>query len=308
MARSITTLMAAAAATALSAFAWAQPAGAPPSVAPSSQIRTDPATANLARQMVAPVPVLETTTATAVLEAITTKTAELDQLAVDSAAELIKKLGVVKPKVEMSPVFGSEKDEARTGKSFNEADIRKLLAENPEVIYRTVYRGTPLPDPMIIPWIRNLVVLEERFAEAVDLLGQGKVSAGREALRGIINDFPETDIARQAQEMLTKIDGMKRAPGDKVGGLVPTKTPAPIEIQLDPGVVVRVVLENPKNPAESSALITGRLYRVGDILRGLPTHKVIAIGTTSVTIEVSVRDSKKQFVVPVKQPSQSVKE
>jgi hypothetical protein len=221
-----------------------------------------------------------------------------ERLAVESAADLLTKLRIVMPRTRV-PVGQREMDEPTTPTQFDDVEIEKLIGRNPTVAYQVVYQGTPIPDPMVVPWVRNAVVLKERFDEAIQLLAENKIDLGREALLDIETQFPESDYAAQAREIRRRLDEMKTAP---TGPAAPVSlTPTPVPVNIDPNVRVSTVLIDPTNPAENRVMINRRTYSVGDVVRDFPNHRITQITDETVTIEVDVSGSKKEFAVPVRQ-------
>ena len=107
--------------------------------------------------------------------------------AVKSGAEMLKILGLVpKPKAE----GGLESEENNSLSLFDKEAVEKLLGTKPTVVYRVVSEETPLPDPMIIPWIRNVRLIEENFNKAVEKLANNEVDEARAILLDIVTQFP----------------------------------------------------------------------------------------------------------------------
>ncbi|GIX45573.1 MAG: hypothetical protein KatS3mg130_1981 [Candidatus Sumerlaea sp.] len=222
-------------------------------------------------------------------------------LDVSSGAELLRRLNIVAPP-SAKPKGQRESDETGPTPLFNQAEVRKLLGDNPTVVYQVVYEGKTLPDPMIIPWVRNAIVLKERFDEAVSLLGQNKIQQGRQALLAIITEFPNTDYARQAQELLAKLDQELATPKGKAVTVRATPTPPPVQIMVDPNVRVSSILADSSNPAENRVMINGRSYRAGDTIRGFPNHRVVKIMDQAVIIEVEAGGARREFTLKVRKP------
>lgn len=227
--------------------------------------------------------------------------AQFDQVTIDKAAQIMKTLGLVRPPAERL-AGGLEKDETTPTELFNEKEVRELLSANPTVLYQVVYDGKPLPDPMIIPWIRNLRVVQERFDEAVDLLAQGRITESKERFNSIVQEFPEAELAKQSREILEKLRTIEASERKVVPQEILPKQlardKAP-DIQLDPQVRVSAVVVDTLNPAENRAMVSGRTYRAGETIRGFANHKVVKIEDTSVVIEVEQRGQTKQFQIPV---------
>ncbi len=217
---------------------------------------------------------------------------------VKSGAELLKKLNIVAP-AKVLPKGAREADETTPTELFRQEEVRRLLGESPSVVYQVVYDSKPLPDPMIIPWVRNAVVLKERFDEAVSLLAQNRIQQGREALLAIITEFPNTEYARQAQELLKKLQEETAQPKDRVV-VRATPTPAPLQIMVDPNIRIGSILVDAKNPEENRVMINGRAYRAGDVIRGFSNHRVLKVMDGAVVIEVEAMGQRKEFTISIK--------
>ena len=224
--------------------------------------------------------------------------AEAEAAAVESMAQLIRQLNVAR-----SPrAAGSrEMDETTPTQLFDDKQVRGLLGDEPTVVYQVVYREEPIPDPMVVPWIRNVAVLRERFDVAVEMLSQGRVSQGREMLGAIVQEFPNTDYAAQASALIKKIDELQTP--QEIQSLVATPGPREPDIVVDPNLSIGSVLYNPSDPAESRVMIGGRSYGVGDNPRGFSDHKIVNVTERSVEIEVTRRGNARRFTLPVGQPS-----
>lgn len=226
---------------------------------------------------------------------------QFDQVTIEKAAQIMKTLGLVRPPAERL-AGGLEKDETTPTALFNETEVRQLLSASPTVLYQVVYEGKPLPDPMIVPWIRNLRVIQERFDEAVDLLAQGRIAESKERFNSIVQEFPDAELAKQSREILEKLRAIEASERKVVPQevlprqLVKDKAP---DIQLDPQVRVTAVVVDTLNPAENRAMVSGRTYRAGETIRGFANHKIVKIEDTSVVIEVEQRGQTKQFQIPV---------
>ena len=223
---------------------------------------------------------------------------DAEAAAVDSMAQLIKQMNIVRS----APVGSREVDETTPTQLFDDAQVRALLGEKPTVVYQVVYRDEPIPDPMVVPWVRNVAVLRERFDEAVDLVGRGRVSQGREMLQSIVTEFPDTDYAVQARELVKKIDELQTP--QEIEKLVAKPTAEQtIDIVVDPNLSIGSVLVNPSDPSGSLVMIGGRSYSIGDTPRGFSNHKIVNVTEQSVEVEVSVQGKTKRFTLPVGLPS-----
>jgi hypothetical protein len=220
---------------------------------------------------------------------------------VSSGAELLRKLNIVAPPSALRR-GAREMDETTPTELFRNEELRRLLGESPSVVYEVVYEGKPLPDPMIIPWVRNAMVLRERYEEAVALLAQNRLQQGREALLAIITEFPNTDYARQAQELLKKLEEESAQPKAPTAVVQATPTPAPLQIMVDPAVRVGSILVDARNPDENRVMINGRAYKAGDVIRGFANHRVVKVLDGAVIIEVEAMGQRKEFTIPIKRP------
>lgn len=217
--------------------------------------------------------------------------------AVKNMAQLMAMIGVVpKPKAGTT-----ERDDKGAVNIFpNEAEVKRLLGEKPAVVYQVVVAQTPLPDPMIIPWIRGAKVAEETYEDAVRMIGQGDVGAARQALLSIVTDYPETDWATQSRALIVKLDEYGAAKVTPTPRAVAKGTPTPVPITLNPNVKIGLVLQDDRNPALNKVSIGGRTYFAGKSIAGYPDHKIISITRDEIVIEVAKGGTAKQFNVPVR--------
>lgn len=219
-----------------------------------------------------------------------------EALAVSSGAELLKLLGLQRNK--QTTDGPSELDESTTSSLFDVEAIRRLKGTEPIVVYRVVINDTPLPDPMIVPWIRQAKLLQERFDKAVQLLGENKVDDGRQELLAIVADFPDTDYATQARALLGKLDDLSKPLTVPTAPVDEEKTT--VTVELSPNVQIGTVIVDPQNPTGNRAMIGGRAYKVGDPISGIPNHKVVSISENVVQIEVQQSGVTQIFDVPVR--------
>jgi hypothetical protein len=222
-----------------------------------------------------------------------------ESVAVASGAELLLKLKIVAPP-KIVAKGSREVDETTPTQLFNEAEVRKLLGEKPTVVYQVVYRQTPIPDPMVVPWLRNAVIIKERYDEAIELLGQGKVQQGREALLAIEAEFPNTEYAVQSAQLLKRLSEIETAPTPRP--VVAKATPGTLkpEINVDPNVQVSSILVDQENPVENRVMVNGRGYVAGELVRGYQNHRIVKVLDGAVVIEVEMAGEKKEFSIPVR--------
>lgn len=218
-----------------------------------------------------------------------------ETLAVASGAELLRLLGL---QLRRDQGTGpSELEETTATALFDVGAVRRLKGAEPTVVYRVVVDDTPLPDPMIVPWIRQAKLLQERFDRAVQLLGQNRVEAGRQELIGIMTDFPDTDYAKQAQALLAKLDDLSQP---VAGPTVQVEDEPEVVVELSPNVSIGTVVVDPQDSSNNRAMIGGRAYKVGDSINAVSNHRVVGITDSVVQIEVEQSGVKKIFDVPVR--------
>ncbi len=220
-----------------------------------------------------------------------------ESVAVRSGVELLKMLGVKKR--EEAPAAGLESDEEDAAGLFDVTAVKRLKGDDPTVVYRVVVEDKPLPDPMIVPWIRQAKLLQERFDKAVAMLSENRVNEGREELLGIMTDFPESDYAVQAKEIIKKLDELSQAemPQPVVQQEAPETT---ITVELSPNVSVGTVIVDPSDSSGNRAMIGGRAYKIGDEIKGEVGHTVVGISENVVQVEVEQSGMKKTFDIPVR--------
>ncbi len=99
--------------------------------------------------------------------------------------------------------FGREVDEpAQVRWLFeNEDDVRELLGLDP----RFIYNPKNLPDPMIIPWVRQNVIAQELFNDAMRYIKEGRIMLAQQTLKTIVDSYPASSVFREAQDEYEKI-------------------------------------------------------------------------------------------------------
>lgn len=219
-----------------------------------------------------------------------------ETVAVQSGVELLRMLGLQR---KAKPAEGGlEMEEVSASTMFDVEAIRRLKGEDPTVVYRVLVEDIPLPDPMIVPWIQQAKLLQERFDKAVNLLGENRIDEGRQELLSVITDFPESDHAEQAKALLAKLDDLNRA--EVPAPVMERPQETTVTVRLSPNVRVGTVIVDPGNPTGNRAMIGGRTYKAGDMLYGEEGHRVLSISESIVQIEVEQSGVKEIFDVPVR--------
>lgn len=218
-----------------------------------------------------------------------------ETVAVKSGAELLRMLGI-QSKSSKTATAGGELDEETSVTLFDVTAVERLKGAKPTVVYRVVVENSPLPDPMIVPWIRQAKLLQERFDKAVVMLGENQVERGRQELLSIATDFPDSDYAIQSRELLKKLDDIKT---QIVQAPVAKEADVPV-VELSPNIQVGTVIVDSADPTGNRVMINGRIYRSGEEIRGVPGHKVTGISEAVVQIEVEQSGQKQTFDVPVR--------
>lgn len=225
-----------------------------------------------------------------------------ESVAVQSGAELLRMLGLQKKERAAGAsatdnTADLELNEDEVQALFDVTAVKRLKGDEPTVVYRVVVEDKPLPDPMIVPWIRQAKLLQERFDRAVAMLGENRVDDGRQELLAIVTDFPESEYALQARELLKKLDDLKQS--ELPAPVAQTEEPE-VMVELSPNVSVGTVIVDEADASGNRAMIAGRAYRVGDDIRGEAGHRVISISEKVVQVEVEQNGHKKTFDVPVR--------
>lgn len=225
-----------------------------------------------------------------------------ERLAIKTTADLLRQFHIVVPPAKAP---GTSEMDTTVTEAINLSEMLKLVGENPVVLYRVIWENKPLEDPMIVPWVRRAVVLKERFDVALRLLDENRYQEGRDALRAILTEYPDSEYASQAKILLDRLTQLK-APPPPTPKPAATKraaaTPTPMIIKLDANIKVSSVVIDPSNAAENRVMINRRTYRAGEVLRGFPTTRVKEVTDDSVTLEVQQGDMTKDFKVPLREP------
>lgn len=146
----------------------------------------------------------------------------------------------------------------------NEA-IERLLGGKP----RFIYDAQNKPDPMLIPWIKAEEEAKSLLEKASIEIGKGNKAAARDIYKSIIDRFPDTTWAQNAQKMIQTIE------------------------QTEIGVVKE---QKPVLPPEIARSLTGILWDekkplvvIGDAILGK--------GDTVPNTDVVIKDIKRQSVI-----------
>ena len=213
-----------------------------------------------------------------------------DGLAVDDSIEYLENLISLPPQLSL----GSESEENPEQASSlfaDEAARRAFLGERPRFVY--IPSGV---DPMIIPWVRERIVVEETVANArrayETALRTWDKNAGQAALdtlKKLQADFPEgantaevNNLARDLSLFLAR-----ERPADDTG-----ITPIIPEVRLPQWVVVNTtgVLLDVESPNQSIVLVGDELLQVGDGIARYPAVRVKDVNPQAVTYEFQGKD------------------
>lgn len=111
----------------------------------------------------------------------------------------------------------SEEDLKNPKSVFEGKDLEKIFSNKPRFIYYP--EGV---DPMIIPWVRERIVAEERFAEAMVAKANKDWEKARAILKDILDKYSTTDEANKVPQALVGID---QAEALAKGAIVDPETP-----------------------------------------------------------------------------------
>ena len=100
--------------------------------------------------------------------------------------------------------FGREVDEPDQARWLFEDEVamQNLLGIKP----RFVYNPKNLPDPMVIPWVRQNIIAAELLREARELIRLKEYDRALQILTLIVNSYAGTSSYREAREELDKVD------------------------------------------------------------------------------------------------------
>ena len=234
------------------------------------------------------------------------RTTETDQLQVANASELLRLLGVMPEK---EKVESDERHQNLSAVAISDSAVKRILGDNPAILYRVMDEEDPLIDPMIIPWIRNAVILRETLDEANALLAEGLVSQACEVWTLLANRFPDSDEGKIAKESLAKIQQLrsaaeaKQAMDSKTTGttsLLDMAVATEEAVELDKNIKLSLVVEDIEHPQNSYVMFGEKLYRNGDEIAGFyPKHIIKRVWEDSVEIEVTNGKKSKMFQLSV---------
>lgn len=239
------------------------------------------------------------------------RTTETDQLQVANTSELLKLLGVMPEK---EKVESDERHQNLSTVAISDSAVKRILGNNPAILYRVI-DDDPLVDPMIIPWVRNAVILRETLDEANAFLAEGLVSQACEIWTLLANRFPDSDEGKIAKESLAKIQQLrsaaeaKQAMDPKTTGTTSLLDFAATEeaVELDRNIKLNLVVEDIEHPQNSYVMIGEKLYRNGDEIAGFyPKHIIKRVWDD--TVEIEVTNGKKSKLFQISVPSSAKKD
>jgi hypothetical protein len=163
----------------------------------------------------------------------------------------------------------SDEDPTKPDAIFSDQGTReKLLGKAPKFVYIPVGQ-----DPMIIPWIREQIVVKEKMDDALRLLEEAKktktlepAQAALDALREIQTKYPNNDKANEVAALAQTIETFLASPPDEGYGPASTKAPLPEWVRKN---TTGVVLDR-NTPSESIVLVGDFLLKRGDRVERFP--------------------------------------
>ncbi|MDK2970361.1 MAG: hypothetical protein PWP23_116 [Candidatus Sumerlaeota bacterium] len=185
---------------------------------------------------------------------------------------------------------------------FSSPEIREaLLGSKPKFVYIPV--GV---DPMIIPWVRQQIVVKEKLADAKRLLEQArnnKTKEPAETALGILHElqeqYPDTESAPEIGKLTSEIESFIAKPlasdDDLMGA--DSQMPGGEEIRLPEWIKRNTsgILLDRESPSESIVLVGDFLLKRGDRIERFPTVVLKDILPQQVIYEYQDRE----FRVPV---------
>lgn len=197
----------------------------------------------------------------------------------------------------------ADEDPLNPDSIFSSPEMREaLLGSKPKFVYIPV--GV---DPMIIPWVREQIVVKEKLADAKRLLEQARNSRSKEPAEsalGVLAElqdmYPNTESGPDIAKLRTDIESyIANPPHEQAGTDDPLQAPDAqrAEVRLPEWIRrnTQGILLDRENPGESIVLVGDFLLRRGDRIERFPTVVLKDILPQQVIYEYQDRE----FQVPV---------
>jgi hypothetical protein len=176
---------------------------------------------------------------------------------------------------------------------------QKSLFDSQETIDRIFSKTKPpfiyFPegvDPMIIPWVRDRIMAQERFEEATVATANKDFDKAIEILKVIREKFPNTEEGQKAPSEMEKVQLLKKAaavPPDERGNTTPVIDAASLPEWVRKNTSAIMLGNSPV------VLVGNDFLRSGDSVPRYPSVRVKEIGES----EVVYVYQNKEFVVEV---------
>jgi hypothetical protein len=183
------------------------------------------------------------------------------------------------------------RESEETGKSrniINDPEVRRLLKQTPGFIYNPA----ELKDPMIVPWIRNTILVKEFVQNLQKLVKERQVENAKTLINQIKELLPEVtdqDVSKEAETQIAlaqqEIEKMASSPtteGPGPIGVPPIETPI---ITMPSWIKSHVggVIWEPKAEART-VLIGDDILKEGQQIPRYPDAVVQKINSSSVVV------------------------
>lgn len=183
----------------------------------------------------------------------------------------------------------------------SEADLRRIFDATPEFIYFPT--GV---DPMIIPWVRERVVAEELFTEAMVARSVRDFEKAKAILREINDQYPNTEHGQKAPGEIANIDrtieeerlaaiAREQAALEPDGPVLIAEPPAPQRPQLPQWVKDNTTAVMMTETGEPVAMVGAEFLRPGD---PVPRYSAVRVKTVAPSAVVYVYENE-EFTVDV---------
>lgn len=198
--------------------------------------------------------------------------------------------------------LGKESDEpAVIAGVLNTPEGKSILQANPPFIY--VPSGA---DPLIIPWVRDQVIFQEKLDEASKLLAEGKATRKVDVLKKALETIATVPTPPD-QQSTTALATLRNDIGKEIrtletvastGDTTTVTAPTPVVVTLPEPVraTTNGVIVDRENPNESMVVVGDYMLRPGQTVPRFPAVRVKSISKQSVIYEFR----GKEFVVNVR--------
>jgi hypothetical protein len=201
--------------------------------------------------------------------------------------EVISEVQIMTLPTEKQPTRESEEN-AKSRNIINDPEVRRLLKQTPDFIYNPA----ELKDPMIVPWIRNTILVKEFVQNLQKLIREHRLENAKaliSQIKELLPEVTELDVSKDAEtqialanQEIVKTSSTTTTEGPGPPGVSPIETPI---ITMPSWIETHVggVIWQPK-AEERTVLIGDDILKEGEKIPRYPDAVVQKINPKSVVV------------------------